>query len=350
MARPVRIEFPGAIYHVCSRMLGTRRQGRDRLFRDDADRIRFVTRLGVGVENFGIRLYLFELMSNHYHLVLETPEGNLSRFMQNLATAYTVYFNKRHDRHGHLLDGRYKAKLVSGDEYLLRLSRYVHQNPAWVSGWVRKPIKERIGLLRDYRWSSYRGYIGKAPQWDFVDEKPILAMMGGKQTERRKRYRQFVESGLASGDEEFEESLRASPSGIGDEEFLSWVDYARGKKIGESGVKEDVAFRRVILPLPPQVVLSILAKVLKVEEQAFSERRRNSVLRAVASRYLMRYAGQTQREVARQLGMTTGGAVSAQVARMPELVSGDRRLARQIREIERLLESEQHRAAGGLSD
>ncbi len=143
MARPVRIEFPGAIYHVTSRMIGSWRDRRERLFRDNADYERFLHRLEQSVTEAGIRLYLFCLMSNHFHLVLETPEGNLSRFMHRLTTAYTIYYNLRHRRHGHLLDGRFKAKLVSGDEYLLRLSRYVHQNPVWVAGWKTKPLKRR---------------------------------------------------------------------------------------------------------------------------------------------------------------------------------------------------------------
>ena len=148
MARPLRIEFPGAIHHVTSRMIGSWVGSRERLFRDDRDYHRFLKRLGEGVDTFGIRLYLCTLMSNHFHLVLETPQANLSRFMQSLSTAYTVYFNRRHRRHGHLLDGRYKAKLVAGDEYLLKLTRYVHQNPVWVSDWARKPIKGRIAHLQ----------------------------------------------------------------------------------------------------------------------------------------------------------------------------------------------------------
>ena len=119
MARPLRIHFPGAIYHVSGRMLGSWRDQQDRLFRDDRDRRRFLQRLELGVADFDVRLYLFCLMSNHFHLLVETPQGNLSRFMQSLNTGYTVYFNLRHGRHGHLLDGRYQAQLVARDEYLL---------------------------------------------------------------------------------------------------------------------------------------------------------------------------------------------------------------------------------------
>ena len=167
-------------------MIGNWRDGRDRLFRDSGDYGRFLDRLGERIDDFGIRLYLFCLMSNHYHLVLETPEGNLSRFMQSLTTAYTVYYNLRHKRHGHLLDGRFKAKVVSGDDYLLQLTRYVHQNPVWVADWRRKPLSEQIRHLRGYRWSSYGGYIGEAKPWNFVDEGPVRALMGrGKRAQRR---------------------------------------------------------------------------------------------------------------------------------------------------------------------
>ena len=350
MARPLRIEFPGAIYHVSSRMLGSWQQSRDQLFEDERDRERFLQRLSGGVTDFGIRLYLFTLMRNHYHLVLETPAANLSRFMQSLCTAYTVYFNKRHRRHGHLLDGRYKAKLVSGDEYLLKLSRYVHQNPVWTGGWKSRPILERIKYLRGYKWSSYPGYIGLRKQWEFVDQGPILAMMGGSQGSRRRAYREFVETGLATGDEEFQKALAASPAGIGDETFLKWVEHLRGRKIDRCKQREDIAFRRAQEPLSAEVVMQTLAEVLGVTEEAFAQRKRKSVLRAVASRYLIRYAGRTQREVAQQLGMRTGGAISAQVARLAGLIQQDDQLARRVREIERRRDAKRAEAAAGLKN
>ena len=101
MARHLRVEFPGAIYHVTCRMIGDGRLEQSRLFREDRERERFLDRLGERVKDYGIRLYLFALMTNHFHLVFETPEGNCSRFMQSLLTAYTVYYNLRHSRHGH---------------------------------------------------------------------------------------------------------------------------------------------------------------------------------------------------------------------------------------------------------
>jgi len=105
MARNLRVEFPGAIYHTTVRMIGDYRLDQSRLFIDDKDRERLLEQLADKAEQYNIRLYLFVLMANHLHLVCETPEGNLSKFMQSLSTAYTVYYNLRHGRHGHLLDG-----------------------------------------------------------------------------------------------------------------------------------------------------------------------------------------------------------------------------------------------------
>ena len=127
MARPLRVEYEGAVYHVAVR--GNARQA---IFRDDADREHFLGVLAESVGSFEVRLYLYCLMSNHVHLVLETPRANLGRFMHRWQTAYTVYFNRRHRRVGHLVQGRYGAWLVERDAYLLRLSRYVHLNPVFV--------------------------------------------------------------------------------------------------------------------------------------------------------------------------------------------------------------------------
>ena len=161
-----RVEYAGAIYHVTVRMAGhawETGRGLDPsacLFRDDAERERFVEQLGERVEAYGIRLYAWCLMLTHFHLYLETPRANLGRFMHSLETAYTVYSNLRRERHGPLV-GRYKAKPVEGDSYHLALSRYVHLNPVRTTAARRRPVEERLKRLRNYRWSSYRAYAGK---------------------------------------------------------------------------------------------------------------------------------------------------------------------------------------------
>ncbi|MFA5043197.1 MAG: hypothetical protein WC381_09425 [Kiritimatiellia bacterium] len=208
-------------------------------------------------------------------LVLETPEGNLGRFMQSLATAYTVYFNLRHSRHGHLLDGRYKAKLVEGGEYLLGLSRYVRLNPVRVSEIEKKPIEEQREYLRSYRWSTYQSYIGIKKTFDFVVYGPMLAEMGGKGREQRRRYREYVEAGLDEEDREIKAALGASACGIGGEGFLSWVSEIYGKMAETKKRPEDISLRKAIEGHKPEDVLKMLTFY-----------------------YLTCYAGLTQREVA----------------------------------------------------
>jgi len=314
MARHLRVEFPGAIYHVTCRMIGDSRLDQSQLFAEDKERERFLERLGDRVEQYDIRLYLFVLMTNHFHLVFETPEGNCSRFMQSLLTSYTVYYNLRHGRHGHLLDGRFKAKVVEGDDYLLALTRYVHLNPVMVSGIKDRPIEKKIEYLRQYPWSSYPSYIGKRKGYDFVTYGPALAEMSGTRRKKPTRYREFVESGMAETDEEFETALKASPRSIGGEGFRAWVDELYEKLATGRGAAEDVSFRRVTEPLDSAAVLEIAARELGVEVKEFFQRRRESVLRAVAARCLMKYSGQSQREVGRSLKAGSGSAISKQLA------------------------------------
>ena len=262
MSRYLRVEYPGALYHVTVRMLGNWQKERVCLFEDDADRERMLDQMAERVKRYHIRLYLFCLMANHVHLVLETPEGNLGRFMQSLTTAYTVYFNLRHKRHGHLVDGRYKAKLVEGDEYLLRLSRYVHLNPVRVGGIEKKPLEEQRGYLRRYRWSTYPSYIGTRKACDFVEYEPLLAEIGGKEREQKKRYCEYVEAGIGEEDEMLKEAWQASACVIGDDGFRSWVSEIYGEKVKKLRRPEDIALRKVSEVQKPEEVLKVLGKVM----------------------------------------------------------------------------------------
>jgi REP element-mobilizing transposase RayT len=327
------------MYHVTCRLVGSWREDRAWLFRDDGDRERFLDQLAERVEQREIRLFLYSLMANHFHLAFETPRGNCSSFMQGLLTAYTVYFNRRHERHGHLMDGRYKAKLVEGDEYLLSLSRYVHLNPVRVKGMQELPLPEQVKVLRSYRWSSYPGYIGRRKPLELVTYGPILGMMAGRKKEWAGRYRQFVEMGLAEEDEEFAEVLSASPRSIGGEGFRTWVDRLHEAELGRRTNLEDISFRRTTEGLAPGVVLGVVAEVLGEEVRAFRRRRRNSPMRAVAARYLMQYSGLTQREVARELHAGSGSAISKQLAGFGAYARKEKRLTRQLHAIEKRLET-----------
>ena len=165
MARPVRIEFEGAAYHVTSR--GNERRA---IYRDDADRLRFLETLGQAAERFGLVVHAYCLMPNHYHLLCATPRANLSRAVGWLQAAYAIRHNRRHGRCGHLVQGRFKAHLVEADAYAKHLVRYVHLNPVRPRD-RRKPVPaERRDAFEAYRWSSHRAYAGtaakaEAPGW-----------------------------------------------------------------------------------------------------------------------------------------------------------------------------------------
>lgn len=175
MARPLRIEYPGAYYHVTSR--GNKRKA---IFRDETDQEKFLDLLGRAVTDFQLRLHGYVLMSNHYHLLVETPKGGLNRAMRDLNGVYTQAFNHRHRRVGHLFQGRYKAILVDKDSYSVELSRYLHLNP-----WRVKPSQDPF----KYRWSSLKAYVGEAaaPRWLTVEE--VLDEFGSR---GKGGYRAFV--------------------------------------------------------------------------------------------------------------------------------------------------------------
>ena len=157
MARPLRIEFPGAVYHVTSR--GDRRES---IFEDDQDRLIFLGIVAQALSRFDGQMLAYCLMGNHYHFVLHTRKANLSSLMRHINGVYTQAFNRRHDKVGHLFQGRFKAILVDRDAYLLEVCRYVELNPVR-AGTTRKP--------HTWPWSSYRAHVGlePAPEWLDVD-------------------------------------------------------------------------------------------------------------------------------------------------------------------------------------
>ena len=181
MARPLRLEFPGACYHLTAR--GDRQEP---IFEDDTDRLVFLDLLAKETLQQGWILYAFCLMDNHYHLLLETPQPNLVRGMRRLNGVYTQAFNRRHGRVGHVLQGRYKSILVGKDSHLLELCRYVVLNP------VRAKMVASVG---DWHWSSYLATLGQiaCPPW--LAAQSVLALFGTP-AQAPPAYAHFVAEGL----------------------------------------------------------------------------------------------------------------------------------------------------------
>lgn len=183
MARPLRIEFPGAVYHVTSRG-----NARRKVFLDDADRKAFLATLAWVVERFQWICHAYCLMDNHFHLLIETPESNLSRGMRQLNGVYTQRFNRRHRKVGHLFQGRFKAILVERDSYLLELARYVVLNP------VRAKM---VQAPADYAWSSYRPTLGLDAVPAALSTDWLLGQFARTKAVARQRYQAFVLAGLS---------------------------------------------------------------------------------------------------------------------------------------------------------
>ena len=333
MARPLRVKYEGAIYHVTVR-------GNDRrnIFRDDRGRQRFCDRLADCVEAHEVRLYMFCLMTNHVHLMLETPAGNLSEFMHRLQTAYSVYFNRRHQRSGHLFQGRYGARVVRGDGYILRLSRYIHLNPVFTTAAKKLPLRERIDMLRRYRWSSYRSYIGRSARVDFVDYAPMLAMtQAPTKAKRPGEYRKFVEAGIAKSDRDLERILAMSPLAIGSEKFMHWVRGMHDKLSGRRRRTEDVTLRRRPRRLAAERVIEIVCGQLGAEREKVGLRQRDSLLRPIVAKMLCRYSGLTQRQAGEFLNLSTGAAVSIQLKTLATATATNRKVRKQLAAIDQTI-------------
>lgn len=214
MARPLRIEYPGAVYHVTSR--GNRRGG---IFLDRNDRVSFLTLLAETVRRFRLSCYAYCLMGNHYHLLLETSTPNLSRAMRHLNGVYTQRFNKEHHESGHLLQGRYAAVVVDRSAHLLEVCRYIVLNP------VRAGL---VSLPADWEWSSYRETAGLDEVPGFMSVAPVLAQFGRDMAAAKAGYARFVHEGaddspwnglaggLILGDDDFAARCRLMARGEAD--------------------------------------------------------------------------------------------------------------------------------------
>jgi putative transposase len=178
MARPARICFPGAVYHVIARG-----NAREAVIRDDEDRAAFIEVLARVVERYALVLYAYCLMDNHYHLALETPLANLPLAMRQLNGLHANRFNRRHSRVGHVFQARHRAILVEKETYLLNVCRYIVRNP------VRAGICAHPG---DYGWSSYRQTAGLAERGDFLASDAVLSLFGGERSSAQASYRDFV--------------------------------------------------------------------------------------------------------------------------------------------------------------
>jgi len=310
MARPIRIEFEDAAYHVTAR--GNERKA---IYRDDDDRKRFLETLEEVVDRFQLVLHSYCLMPNHYHLLGQTPQANLSEAIGWLQTTYSIRFNRPHRRSGHLYQGRFKAQLVEEDTYARALIKYIHLNPVRPKD-KRKPIPlERKRELSNYRWSTHRAYagLGKAttPAWVSLD---WLSHFGRSQRIAQKMYRQQIAEMFGK--------IPSSP----------WADLRGGLVLGgellwnkarqliaDDQGSEEIRWRQHALS---QEVAQVLEPLLSKE----SDRR-------IAIWLRVRLGGERMTVIAKDFGYRDGSGVHRVVQRLEERAKVDRALASTLNEL-----------------
>jgi len=270
MARPLRIEYPGAVYHITNR-------GNDKkaIFKDDQDRETFLKILAFVNRRYHWLCHAYCLMDNHYHLMIETPDGTLSLGMRQLNGVYTQARNKRHNKTGHLFQGRYKAVLIQKDTHLLEVCRYVVLNP------VRARMVEKP---EDWKWSSYLATAGKEPPHPCLTTDWILGQFSRTRSKAEEEYRQFVKWGI--GKETIWNEVKGQAL-LGDDDFVdSLADHLRRHKdIPEISKSQRFANRPALEKLFNKSILN-------------DKRKRDRKIAEAVEKY-----GYTQRAIADHLGL-----------------------------------------------
>lgn len=286
----------------------------------------FLEKLRTSLANYQVDLHAYVLMSNHFHLLVATPKGNLSEFMRHFNISYTAAFNRRHRRVGHLYQGRYKAILVDQDSYLLELSRYVHLNPVRIKSYQGDTTGERIRYLERYRWSSLPGYLTAANKQPWVHYEMVLSQIGGS----RKRYAEFVGDGIERGYDTPWEKVTGQVV-LGQEGF---VDNIKSKIAGEGAVREQPSAREFSAK-DAAVILRQVCKRFAVKEKEISGKRTGyRDERGAAMEMLYRHGQLSQAAIGKLLGGLDYTTVSRERKRLRVRAQQDNTIAAALREID----------------
>jgi putative transposase len=320
MARPVRIEYEGAVYHVTAR--GNERKN---IFFSKTDYVKFLQYLTEAKRKFNSNLLCYVLMSNHYHLIIETPDANLSRAMHYINGSYTTYINAKRKRSGHLFQGRYKAIIVDRDNYLLELSRYIHLNPVR-AGMVKKP--------EEYSYSSYSAYISKRRN-DIIRKDVVLDLVTRSSGSENRDYQLFVEAAIG---QEPDNPMKDVYGGV----ILGGVKFVKEtlKIIKEEyHRKDEVSQRRELRAryLIEEVVKAV-SDHLKISQTDIVTSK-SSELRNIAIYIIKEKTGATNREIGGFFSGLTHSAVAKIYRKMTNDVRGDRKLRHRISLIEKNLDN-----------
>ena len=303
MARQLRIEFPGAFYHVTAR--GNERKA---VFKSIKDREQFFSYLESASNRYGAIIHAYCLMDNHYHILIETPLGNLSKIMQHINSAYTTYFNIKRDRSGHLFQGRYKSILVEVDEYAKELSRYIHLNP------VRAKM---VKTPEEYQWSSYSYYADKrkAPEWLYRDF--ILGYFGKRLSTSQRNYRKFVHSLVGEVyDSPFTDVIYSVI--LGSQEYAQEIKDTFLKKIPQD--RELPSLLELVDSPDIDIISKIVDSVIQTDDR---------LAKQIKLYFCHRYSGLKLKEIGKYFGIGESG-VSQTSHRLSDKLKRNKKLSKKV--------------------
>ena len=299
---------------------------REDIFVTDQDRKVFLDALADSCEIYHIKLISYVLMSNHFHLLVQTLQANLSEFMRHFLVSYTVRFNRRNGRSGHVFQGRFKSLLVDEDEYLLPLSRYIHLNPIRISQFKNAEFTKKCEYLKKYSWSSFPGYCDLRKRTKLIGYDWFLSTYFGEDTAKgRRQFRDYVYNAIDNEIENpFEDVLHQSI--LGAQDFVDWVR----QKLPRKGQREIPSLKKLKHDIPAERIIAEVAKAANVEADNLQDRRtRFKDLRRMAMELSYRYSNYKQKEIGAIFGVDYS-TVSQNRVRLKNKLKSSRKLKKQF--------------------
>lgn len=318
MPRPIRIEYEDAYYHVMNRG-----RGRQFIFHSEAYYQAFFDTLSEVCERFDLVVHAYCLMSNHYHLLLQTPQANLGRIMRHINGVYTQRYNRLKHTDGPLFRGRYKAILVDEDGYLLQLSRYIHRNPIE----MKRPLVSR---LESYLWSSYPAYINQAKAPDWLEREKTYQMLG--QHQKYQGYQSYVEQGI---DEEIKQFYNRGniASVIGNKEFIEWLHEEKIPELEEKDLVKNILPKSLMIERVVQLVSDYYKLDPEYLTRVVKGPQKGLLARKVAMYLCQQLGGYKLSEIMTQFGLSNIGSVSFITSQIRKRLKNDRQLKKQVQQI-----------------
>jgi REP element-mobilizing transposase RayT len=320
MARPLRIQYPGAFYHVINRG-----NSGEKIFKSDRDHAKFLEYLDTATERFAIRIHTYCLMTNHYHLLVETPQANLSQAIKWINVSYAAYFNRKRQRRGHLFQGRYKAILVDADTYLKHLSRYIHLNPLRAN---------MVKQLEAYPWSSYRAFIGKIKKPAWLETEWLLSLFGKQPKRALRNYQEFVEEVALDALENPANDLIGGFL-LGNTDFVNWIKSTFLSDLSPESINQPQKAELKLQPTPDRVLDAVCMAFDCDQETILAKGHKNNVARDSAIYIARDLTGKSNVYLGEFFGGVSGAAITMRYNHMAQLLQKNSRIKSKVNRIKK---------------